>query len=269
MRNIAKRKYAAALLAAAALALSACSATEEAQAGDTTPSATPSTAPTPTEKPQAGPEPVSFDPSRLEMVDESSLQTNLAQQWVGNVSTNAYGLSGQYTLDGNDPANIAKLWSNYFSDDLLAKLTAAGVNGDVSGFGSWAIMALAPSDSTDPIKASPSCSMEFTSCNLVTTAADGSRSVSGNTRYETLDTSVPNRVAYDYDLMVPVSLTDHGNAEGVLKGLLKVDITFVENPTPGDGRPPFLIDSIKNDLVDANADLATNFPELAFAGGAR
>lgn len=80
-----------------------------------------------------------------------------------------------------------------------------------------------------------------------------------------LQTQLPRS---SYDLTVPVSLTDHGNAEGVLKGLLKVDITFVENPTPGGGHPPFLIDSIKNDLVDANADLATNFPELAFAGGA-
>ncbi len=66
-----------------------------------------------------------------------------------------------------------------------------------------------------------------------------------------LQTQLPRS---NYDLTVPVSLTDHGNAEGVLKGLLKVDVTFVENPTPRDGRPPFLTDAIKNDLVDANAE---------------
>lgn len=266
LRITAKRKYAAALFAAAALTLSSCSAAAEepAQAADTT--ASPSATPTPTataEKPQDGPKPVPFDPALLEGRDDpTDAQITLAIDWTDKVASSSYGLSGQYSLDGNDPANIGKLWSNYFSDDLKAKLAAAGVNGDMTGFGSWAIMALAPTESTDPVKASASCTVEFDGCGLVTdTGAPATQvDIDGGL------SSANNAVSYGVNLAVPVSLTDQGNAEGVLKGRLTVNVTFVENPTPGDGRAPYLIDSVTNDLVDAKADLATNSPELKFAG---
>lgn len=264
-----RRSYAAAILLGA-LALSACSAPAEepAQAAETTAATTATPTPTETEKP--GPEAEIFNGAWLKAVDTSDtgmVQFNIAQEWLGRVTSSSYGLSGQYSLDGNDPANTAKLWDNYFSDDLKAKLVAAGPNGDVSGFGAWTMMAVAPPESTDPIKASPSCTMEYDSCSMIIKQADGSGSKQGGMRYETMDLGTPNRVAYDYDVVVPVSLTEHGNAEGILRGLLKVDITFVENPAPGNGKPPYLIDSVRNELVDANADLATNSPELSFAGG--
>lgn len=269
-----RRSYAAAVLLGA-LALSACSAPAEepASAADTTGSATaaaPTAAPTPVETEKPGPEPVRFNDVWLRGVDPadtSKVQVSIAQEWLGRVTSSSYGLSGQYSLDGNDPANTAKLWDNYFSDGLKAKLAAAQPNGDVSGFGAWTIMAVAPTESTDPIKAHPSCTMEHDSCSMIIKAADGSGTKQGGMRYETMDLGTPNRVAYDYDVVVPVSLTDHGNAEGILKGLLKVDITFVENPAPGNGKPPYLIDSVRSELVDANADLATNSPEMSFSGG--
>ncbi|MCC3265904.1 hypothetical protein [Arthrobacter gengyunqii] len=266
MRTNTRRRYAAALLAAAALTLSACSATAEepAQAADTTASASATPTPAATaEKPQDGPKPVPFDPAVLEGTDgPKHEQITLATDWTDKVASSSYGLSGQYSLDGNDPANIGKLWSNYFSDDLKAKLAAAGVNGDVAGFGSWAIMALAPTESTDPIKASASCTMEFDGCGLV----DDTGAPATKVDFDGGFTSDSNTVSYGVNLAVPVSLTEQGNAEGVLKGRLTVNVAFVENPTPGDGRAPYLIDSVTNELADAQADLATKSPELKFAG---
>lgn len=270
MRITAKRKYAAVLFAAAALTLSSCSAAAEepAQAADTTasPSASASATPTPaatTEEPQDGLKPVPFDPAVLEGTDGTThAQITLAVDWTDKVASSSYGLSGQYSLDGNDPANIGKLWSNYFSDDLKAKLAAAGVDGDLTGFGSWAIMAVAPTESTDPIKASASCTMEFDGCGLVDDTGAPATKVDIDGGF----TSDGNTVSYGVNLAVPVSLTDQGNAEGVLKGRLTVNVAFVENPTPGDGRAPYLIDSVTNELTDAKPDLATNFPELKFAG---
>lgn len=269
MGIITNRRWQLAALMAGALALSACSATAEepAPAADATQSET--AEPTATEEAKSGPEAIPFDLSRLDMVDKadvSLVQMNIAQGWVNQVATNPYGLSGQWTLDGNDPANTAKLWANYFSDDLKAKLTAAGVDGDVTGFGAWSLMALAPPESSDPIKASPSCTMDYDNCRIGTKSTDGSMHSQGGIRSETMDFSVPNRITFDFDVMVPVSLTEHGDAEGILTGLLKADITFIENPTPEDGRPPYLIDMINNELLDANADLASNTPELTFLG---
>lgn len=268
MKITAKRKYTAALFAAAALTLSSCSAAAEepAQSADTTASASPSATPTPSataEKPLDGVKPVPFDPAVLEGRDSpKDAQMALAMTWSDKVATSSYGLSGQYSLDGNDPGNIGKLWSNYFSDDLKAKLAAAGVNGDLAGFGSWAIMALAPSDSTDPIKASASCTMEFDGCALVT----GTGAPATQVDIDAGGMAADNTVSYGVNLAVPVSLTEQGNAEGVLKGRLTVNVAFVENPTPGDGRAPYLIDSVTNELVDAKADLATASPDLKFAG---
>lgn len=265
-----RRRWSAAALMAGALALSACSAPAEepAKAADTTQSAT--AEPTAAETKGAGPEAAPFDLSRMEMIDKTDvplLQMNIAQGWVNQMAANPYSLSGQWTLDGNDPANTAKLWDNYFSDDLKAKLTAAGVSGDVTDFGAWTIMALAPPESTDPIKASPQCTMDYDSCRMIALSSDATYMQSqGGIRSETMDFSAPNRITFDYDVVVPVSLTEHQNAEGVLKGLLKVDIAFIENPAPGDGRPPYLIDRVNNELIDANADLASKSPELEFAG---
>lgn len=265
------KRYAAAMLVAGAIALSGCSAATE-PAGDTTGAAAPSAsapAETTTAAPVAGgPESVKFDDRHLaaDLSDVYTVQLNIAQQWAGNVTTSPYGLSGQWTLDGNDSANTAKLWANYFSDDLKAKLTEAGT-GDISGIAPWAMMALAPPESSDAIKASPSCTVDFDSCSFFMIQADGTGQQTGSYNRDTVDQSVPNRVAFDYDFTAPVSLTEQGNAEGVLKGLLKLDVTFVPNPTPGDGRAPYLIDSVNNNVVDANADLASNFPELHFSGG--
>ena len=265
-----KRRYAAAVLMAGAIALSGCSASTE-PAGDTTEAAAPSVS-APAESPAAapeaaGPKAVKFDDRVLPMdlSDLYTVQLNIAQQWAGKVTENPYSLSGQWTLDGNDSANTAQLWANYFSDGLRAKLTEAGT-GDISGIAPWSVMALAPPESSDAIKASPSCTTEFDSCSLII-IHEGSGQLASDMRRESVDQSEPNRVAFDYDFSVPVSLTEHGNAEGILKGLLKVDVTFVPNPTPGDGRAPFLIDSIRNNVVDTNADLASNFPDLHFGGG--
>ena len=133
---------------------------------------------------------------------------------------------------------------------------------DLTGFGSWAIMAVAPTESSDPVKASASCTVEFDGCGLV----DDTGAPATKVDIDAGGTSGNNSVSYGVNLAVPVSLTDQGNAEGVLKGRLTVNVAFVENPTPGDGRAPYLIDSVTNELVDAKTDLATNSPELKFSG---
>lgn len=74
--------------------------------------------------------------------------------------------------------------------------------------------------------------------------------------------TLPNRVAFNYDVAVPVSLTGQGNAEGVLKGTLQVSLSFVPNPDPGPGEADFLIDSVNNLLEGATADLLSNYPDL-------
>lgn len=71
----------------------------------------------------------------------------------------------------------------------------------------------------------------------------------------------PNRVAFNYDVAVPVSLTGQGNAEGVLKGTLQVSLSFVPNPDPGPGEADFL-HSVNNLLEGATADLLSNYPDL-------
>ena len=49
-----------------------------------------------------------------------------------------------------------------------------------------------------------------------------------------------------------------------MKGVLKVDLSFVPNPTPGGGRPEFLIDSIKNQLTGTTTDVLSSTPGLMF-----
>ena len=136
----------------------------------------------------------------------------------------------------------------------------------------WAVLAIAPPESADSIKASPSCKASFSRCSFTEAITDspgmqGARQMVGGMAPGSFpNTQTPNRVTYDSSVVAPVSLTDQGNAEGVLRGLLKVDLTFVENPTPGDGRPKYLIDSVNNELTDARTDLLASSPELMFSG---
>ena len=280
MGNFIKRRFTLATVLAGAFALSACSvpaATPATGSTGTTPNAasTAATAPAP-----SGPKPVVYDALMMQAPsgsDAAQEQMIIAQDFVSKMTANGYTLSGQWTLDGNTQANTAKLWDNYFSDELKSKLTAAGKDGDLKGFGTWSVFAVAPADSKDAIKASPSCKPAFAMCALaapsqpmpgaiIDTTTPGSMGVVGGSRAETMNLLTPNRIAFDFDVVVPVSLTEQGNAEGVLRGLLKVDLTFVENPTPAGGRPKYLINSVNNNLIDAKADLLTNNPDLSFFG---
>ena len=190
-------------------------------------------------------------------------QQMIAGSYFWALVSNPYTLSGQWTLDGNDHANTARLWDNYFSDALKEKLKAAGTDGDISGFGNWAVFALAPDDSSDAIKASASCTPELEKCWFLA-KKDGGLSTVDNPDYQEMFTPGPNQFIQKYDVVIPVSLTEQGNAEGFLTASLKLDLTFVENPTPGDGRPAYLIDSVNNELLDAQADLLSNRPDLVF-----
>jgi hypothetical protein len=89
---------------------------------------------------------------------------------------------------------------------------------------------------------------------------NGARQIVGQIR--DMDLSVPHKVAFNYDVTVPVSLTEHDNAEGVLTGVLQVNLSFVPNPNPGPGKPDFLINSVNNVLEGAKADLLANHPDL-------
>ena len=217
----------------------------------------------------AGPAPVPYVPPQggVDAGDTAGIQATLAQSFVSELVTNKYSLSGQWFADGAVHANTAKLWGNRLSDNLKAKLTAAGKDGDVSGFGSWAVLALPGPDSTEAVKASPSCAeAPEAHCLLLqeTGGDDGAMKQAGGLRPDTMDQSVPNRVAFDYDVVVPVSLTGKGNAEGAMKGVLKVDLTFVPNPNPGAGGPEFLIDSIKNQMTGITSDVLGATPGLLF-----
>ena len=183
--------------------------------------------------------------------------------------TNQYSLSGQWVADGGSHAGTAKLWQNRLSDNLKAKLTAAGKDGDVSGFGSWAVIALPGPDSTEAVKASPTCAAASEPhCLLIqeTGGEQGTMTQAGGPQLATLDQSVPNRVAFTYDVAIPVSLTGKGNAEGVMKGVLKVDLSYVPNPNPAAGGPEFLIDSIKNELTGTTTDVLASTPGLSVLG---
>ena len=77
-----------------------------------------------------------------------------------------------------------------------------------------------------------------------------------------MNLSVPNEIAFNYDVAVPVSLTDRANAEGVLTGVLQVHLSFVPNPSLDPGEPDFLINSVNNVFEGANADLLATHPNL-------
>ncbi|MDQ0850307.1 hypothetical protein QFZ65_002245 [Arthrobacter sp. B3I9] len=237
---------------------------------DSAPDASAATSETePASAPAAGPAAVPYIPPQggFDVSDPSAAQAVLAQSFIYELVTNRYSLSGQWKADGAVHANTAKLWDKRLSESLKAKLTAAGKDGDVSGFGTWAVLALPGPDSTEAVKASPTCAEapEPHCLILQETGGDqGAMKQAGGPQLATMDQSVPNRVAFDYDVVVPVSLTEKGNAEGVRKGVLKVDLSFVPNPNPGAGGPEFLIDSIKNQLTGTStAELAAS-PGLSF-----
>lgn len=254
-----KRRIALAALAGV-LALSGCSAEPADEPAAPTAAAAETAAP---EQP-AGPEPVAYkaNPGQEATTPENEQQA-IASGYFWGLVTNPYTLSGQWTLDGNDHANTAKLWENYFSDGLKEKLTAAGTSGDVAGFGMWAVFALAPVESTDGIKASASCKPDMDKCWFLANK-DGNLQTVDNPKYDETFAPASNQVIQAYDVVIPVSLTEQGNAEGFLSATLKLDLTFVENPTPGDGRPAYLIDSVNNELIGAQVELLTNRPDLVF-----
>jgi hypothetical protein len=201
--------------------------------------------------------------------DPAAIQAVLAQSFISELVTNKYSLSGQWMADGAVHANTARLWDKWLSENLKARLTGAGRDGDVSGFGAWAVLALPGPDSTDAVKASPTCAeVPEAHCLILQETGgggdQGAMKQAGGPRPATLDQSVPNSVAFDYDVVVPVSLTGKGNAEGVLKGVLKVDLGFVPNPDPGRGGPDFLIDSIKNQLTGTSTAELAGSPGLSF-----
>jgi hypothetical protein len=178
---------------------------------------------------------------------------------------NQYTLSGHWAADGNTHVNTAKLWSNYFSPELQGKFTDAGSTGDPMAFGAWAVFALGTPDSTDAVKASPTRAASTTGkCGFTKAISggvlNGAREVAGT--IGAIDLTVPNRVAFTYDVVVPVSLTEQGNAEGVLTAVLKVDLSFVPNPNARPGKPDFLINSINNALGGTTAGLLTNHSDL-------
>jgi hypothetical protein len=217
----------------------------------------------------AGPVAVPYTPPQggFDVSDPSAAQAVLAQSFIYELVTNRYSLSGQWKADGAVHANTAKLWDKRLSESLKAKLTAAGKDGDVSAFGTWAVLALPGPDSTEAVKASPTCAEapELHCLILQETGGDqGAMKQAGGPQLATMDQSVPNRVGFDYDVVVPVSLTEKGNAEGVMKGVLKVDLSFVPNPNPGAGGPEFLIDSIKNQLTGTSTAELAGSPGLSF-----
>ncbi len=193
---------------------------------------------------------------------DSDKQMLLAQEYVRLMVQNKYTLSGGWSNDGNSPADIAKLWANYFSPELQDKLKQVGKTGDASGYAAWAIFALGSPDSSDPVKASPACAASLSDmCTFLQDKQNGTKALAGDVNGP-IDTSVPNKVSFNYDVAVPVSLKDQGNAEGVLTGALKVNLSFVPNPSPGPGKPDFLINSVNNVLEGTKVDLLTAHPEL-------
>jgi hypothetical protein len=285
------RRVVAAAAIAGALSLSACTAPAAPPAGSTSAassteaaSSSPGSASEPASAPgseaasepasepapaAAGPEPVPYNPPQggFDVSDPAATQAVLAQNFIAELVTNQYSLSGQWVADGGSHAATARLWENRLSDNLKAKLTAAGKGADVSAFGAWAVIALPGPDSTEAVKASPTCAAAAEPhCLLIqeTGGEEGSMTQAGGPRLETMDQSVPNRVAFTYDVSIPVSLTGKGNAEGVMKGVLKVDLSYVPNPNPAAGGPVFLIDSIKNELTGTTTDVLANTPGLMF-----
>jgi hypothetical protein len=291
MVDFTTRRVVAAAAIAGALSLSACTAPAAPPAGSTSAasstdagSSSPGSASEPASAPAsgsasepasepapgaAGPEPVPYNPPQggFDVSDPAAIQSVLAQNFIAELVTNQYTLSGQWVADGASHASTAKLWENRLSDNLKAKLTAAGKGGDVSGFGSWAVIALPGPDSTEAVKASPTCvAASEPHCLLIqeTGGEQGTMTQAGGPQLATLDQSVPNRVAFIYDVAIPVSLTGKGNAEGVMKGVLKVDLSYVPNPNPAAGGPEFLIDSVKNELTGTTTDVLASTPGLMF-----
>lgn len=266
----------AAAALAAALPLSACSGpaaspqpSTTAASPSTTAASTPAVPAEPAPAAAAGPEPVPYTPPQggFDASDPAATQRVLAQNFITELVTNRYSLSGQWVADGSSHANTAKLWGTRLSDSLKAKLTAAGKDGDVSTFGNWAVFALAGPDSKEAVKASPACAATMETHCLLIQEVDGETGAmqqGGGAQPATIDQSVPNRVAFDFDVVVPVSLTEKGNAEGVMKGVMKVDLTYVANPNAASGGPEFLIDSIKNELTGTTTDVLTSSPGLTF-----
>lgn len=194
---------------------------------------------------------------------DSDKQMMLAQEYISQMVKNKYTLSGGWSNDGNSPADIAKLWANYFSPELQDKLKQVGKTGNANGYAAWAIFALGSPDSSDQVKASPACAASRSNmCSFLEDKQNGTKALAGDIN-GIIDTSVPNKVSFDYDVVVPVSLKDQGNAEGVLSGVLKVNLSFVPNPNPGPGKPDFLINSVNNVLEGTKVDLLTAHPELS------
>lgn len=262
---------------AVVVTLSACAAPSAESAvettADTNQSATPAAEASAAPAVSPRPTPVQYrkvEAENLESTESvpSKEQMWIAQSWAEQMSTNAYTLSGQYANDGLGYAGAAKLWANYFSDDLLAKLTDVGAEGDVSGFANIVTMAMPPldvADTSSPFQASASCRPTASTC-LFLRKVGGTVSSAGGIKSDTVDLSIPNRVAFDYDIAIPISLPDKGHAEGVMSGLLKVEVTFVKNPTPGDGRPAYLIDTVNNSIPDNGFELLSDHPDLIFGG---
>lgn len=249
---------------AGAFVLSGCSAAvgQDSEQAQDSASTQESTAPAEA----SGPEPVAYNKNRPEgyVPTPENEQSFIASSFFWALVSNPYGLSGQWSSDGNDPAQIAQLWDNYFSDGLKDKLQAAEPGADLTGVASWALLAVAPPESSDPIKASPSCKPDMKECGFLS-AKDGGMATVNNPTYDPSGAVAgPNQFLGTYNLTLPVSLTDHGNAEGYMTAVLKLNLSFVENPTPGDGRAPYLIDSVNNELNDAQADLLSNRPDLEF-----
>ncbi|MCC3295657.1 hypothetical protein LJ756_13620 [Arthrobacter sp. zg-Y411] len=245
---------------AGALVLSGCASEAAGEpAADSTATTT-----APTQAP--GPEPVAYEAPITEgsVATPETEQSGVAGSFFWGLVTNPYGLSGQWTADGNDPAHIAQLWENYFSDGLKEKLRAAEPGADLTGIANWALLAVAPLESSDAIKASPSCTPDMESCWLLE-SRDGRVTTVNNPKFDPADVAGPNQYLGTYTLTLPVSLSEQDNAEGYMSAELKLNLTFVPNPSPGDGRPPYLIDSVNNQLLNAQTDLLSNRPELVFS----
>ena len=272
MGKISSRELGLAVLVAAGLAVSSCAAQAQSPQVEATRSdaASASAFPSATAT-AAGPTPAALDAMMLEGIpgaeqSDSDKQMLLGQAYINAMVQSQYSLSGKWSEDGNSHVNTARLWANYFSPELQQRLTEAGNTGDASAFGAWAVFALGSPDSSDAIKASPSCAAATSGLCAFTLPIDdstiGARQIAGGTQSGSMDLTVPNRVAFNYDVVVPVSLKEHNNAEGVLKGVLQVDLSFVPNPVPGPGKPDFLINSVNNVFEGASADLLSNSPEL-------
>lgn len=217
----------------------------------------------------SGPETVPYAPPEgdFDSSDPAAVQAELAKNFITELVTNRYSLSGQWVEDGGGHAGTAKLWETRLSANLKAKLTAAGKDADVSGFGAWAVFALPGTGSTEPVKASPACAAATEPHCLLLQEIEGevgAMKQAGGPQPGSLDQTVANRVAFNYDVAVPVSLTAKGDAEGVLRGVLKVDLTYVPNPDPAAGGPAFLIDAIRNDLTGTRTEELAASPGLMF-----